>query len=118
MALIVCKKCGKKVSDTLDKCIHCGAPLTDDAELPPEDETASSNQSEEAKKKKALLSFDSLSEDDKTILEREFVKKDKWAYKHRRNVAEIPLFSATVWVVIAGFYLIFKGISLFKDILK
>ena len=52
MALIVCKKCGKKVSDTLDKCIHCGAPLTDDAELPPEEETASSNQSEETKKKK------------------------------------------------------------------
>ena len=26
MALIVCKKCGKEISDTIKKCIHCGQP--------------------------------------------------------------------------------------------
>ena len=27
MALIICHECGKKISDTSDICIHCGAPL-------------------------------------------------------------------------------------------
>lgn len=27
MALIKCKECGKEISDTADKCIHCGCPL-------------------------------------------------------------------------------------------
>lgn len=28
MALIKCKECGKEISDTATKCIHCGLPLT------------------------------------------------------------------------------------------
>ena len=27
MALIQCKECGKMVSDTTDKCIHCGCEI-------------------------------------------------------------------------------------------
>ena len=29
MGLIVCKNCGKRISDTVDDCIHCGAPIND-----------------------------------------------------------------------------------------
>ena len=27
MAIINCKKCGKKISDLSEKCIHCGVPI-------------------------------------------------------------------------------------------
>lgn len=27
MALIKCKECGKEISDTIKKCIHCGAKI-------------------------------------------------------------------------------------------
>ena len=27
MSLIKCPECGKKISDTSDACIHCGAPI-------------------------------------------------------------------------------------------
>lgn len=30
MALIKCKECGKEISDTADKCIHCGIPPHED----------------------------------------------------------------------------------------
>ncbi|NTS78541.1 zinc ribbon domain-containing protein [Catenovulum sp. SM1970] len=32
MALISCPKCGKRVSDKADSCLHCGAVLVDDPE--------------------------------------------------------------------------------------
>ena len=33
MALIVCKKCGRKISDTVNKCIHCGEDIVDDSRI-------------------------------------------------------------------------------------
>ena len=33
MALIVCKGCGKKISDTVEKCIHCGTPTLEPAPI-------------------------------------------------------------------------------------
>lgn len=29
MALVKCRECGKEISDTAKKCVHCGAPLKD-----------------------------------------------------------------------------------------
>ena len=83
MALIVCKKCGKNISDKSEKCIHCGQPLN---ETEPVTERVSNNEKAIANMHK----FSTLSNVEKRMLELEFIKTDKWAYVYRRCGVEIP----------------------------
>ena len=96
MALIVCKECGRKISDTSKQCIHCGSVL----EIKHTDDTIESNNStfEETVEKEAVNDYDesadnvkdfaSLSIIEKMQLEKEFAKSDKWVFKYIRRKTE------------------------------
>lgn len=90
MALVECKKCGKKVSDTIDKCIHCGASLKNEptvVEVKPKpiiDANALNTIQETPNMKK----FNSLSDSAKNALEKEFLETDEKFYKFRRKELE------------------------------
>ena len=75
MALIVCNACGKKVSDTVETCIHCGASLKEE---PCAKEAKEENE-------EVLKSYDAYSEDDKLQMEKAFLAEDKWAKKIKRK---------------------------------
>ena len=79
MALIVCEKCGKKISDTASECIHCGAKIGVENDV-------SSEMNEKEKKKNEPKDFLSFSDDKQEKLEIEFLNYDvearKWYQKH------------------------------------
>ena len=89
MALIICKHCGRKVSDTVSDCIHCGnslqteelvensAPIVEDKFIEPEKK-----------------SFNALNSDTRYALEQEFLTVDKKALKIKRTEAEFKKFSS------------------------
>lgn len=91
MAIIICKKCGKKVSDTTDVCIHCGHPTH---------EEKSSDKEEKIKIEKNVYNFNSFAEDDKLILERDFLRADKWAMNYRTRKEEISSFLAMLAITL------------------
>lgn len=90
MAIIICKNCGKKVSDTVDVCIHCGNN--------PKEENKNnvievSNEFAEVK----TVEFDDLKEKEQLKLEAEFVKQDKWAKRYMLDVIELPSFGRLLY---------------------
>ena len=72
MSLVVCEKCGKKVSDTRNTCVHCGALLQNKIEK-------SNKQTE------SLINFDNLDSSKKIQMEQEFIEKNKGAYKYKQK---------------------------------
>ncbi|MBR2965516.1 MAG: zinc ribbon domain-containing protein [Clostridia bacterium] len=104
MALIECSRCGKKISDTTDTCIHCGAstkPLNFDETSSFQNEQYGNESSNEST---CLPDFDSFGDDCKTELEKEFLKTDVRAMKYRRRRAEIgQFFRIFCWIVSANF---------------
>lgn len=114
MALIICKECGKKVSDTCTKCIHCGTPILEGSDDIQKKSVAEKMQSTVSDDQKTLMNFDRLENDDRTILEREFLKCDSWARKYRRTKAEIPSFGFAIIWCICVLYIIFKTVFTFE----
>ncbi len=96
MALIICEKCGKKISDTVPKCIHCGAVVKKETN----DRTCS--QKEEVKKPleknvakvQLKAQYFSLDSSTQNKLEKEFLAQDKKAMKFKRKEIEFKKFSA------------------------
>lgn len=91
MAIIICKSCGKKVSDTVDVCIHCGKnpkeEIVQTAEKPNEEEVTSEK----------TIEFYDLSEKERLALETEYIQQDKSGKKYLLDVFELtsymkPLF--------------------------
>lgn len=74
MALIVCENCGKSCSDTRDKCVHCGASLREDKK--------SNNE-----RISNLISFDKFDNYKKIQLEKEFLKKNKSAFRYKQKTS-------------------------------
>ena len=110
MALIICKKCGKKISDTNESCIHCGALIAEEEpilQVQPEEtleEDVSPNKEDTPVTKHA---FNNLSEEDRLVLEREFVSSDKWARNYLKRKEEgdklfSPLFVYPILAVLAA----------------
>ena len=99
MALIICKKCGKNISDTSTRCIHCGTPIKDEAETL-KVESPAKPKNETLTPSKKLANFHKLSEDQQVALENEFLKSDKSARKYRRKGIEIGKFA---WLTILLF---------------
>lgn len=90
MALIICKNCGKKISDTIDVCIHCGCNLRE-TEIP---EQASQVQNEAVEIcESQQTDFDDLIALEKTKLETEFLKDDEWSNKYMRDRSELSSFA-------------------------
>ena len=80
MALIICKNCGKRVSDTAEKCIHCGASLAEELiEEVKEEEIAKEevNKVEKEEEGPKLIDFAYYNTDDQLELQKEFNKSDK-----------------------------------------
>lgn len=110
MALIVCKKCGKNISDKSEKCIHCGQPL--------KEITESKEVDKEAKALENMPKFNALDGVTRRKLELEFIKTDKWAYVYRRRGVEIPklgkfAFAMPVFIVagVAAVSIVAEGIN-------
>jgi len=96
MALTVCNNCGKKVSDTVEKCIHCGAPIgtpqdinCDESSSQPDGnvkkdfETDTQKDTEGAQK--PAKKYFSLSSAERGKLEEEFLYDDKMSMKWYRK---------------------------------
>ncbi|MBR2871173.1 MAG: zinc ribbon domain-containing protein [Clostridia bacterium] len=92
MAIITCEKCGKKISDTTSKCIHCGAMLKK------EQEAKVLSVKEEVKvpldKTQYNTKFFSLDSAKQNKLEKEFLLQDKKAMKFKRRELEFKKFSS------------------------
>ena len=86
MALITCKICGKKISDTVKKCIHCGSEITlnevieiqENTIIQTSEESSPQNLEEEDEE----LLFSDLKNDERKILVKEFWESDKQAYSY------------------------------------
>ncbi len=68
MALIICRACGKTISDTAERCVHCGALTAPEPAV----------QTIEKKEEPRLTSFNELPEKTKDRLSREFQEKCAW----------------------------------------
>ena len=101
MALIVCNKCGKKVSDTVKTCIHCGALLSENA--------TQRNEPREPQENFTPLyevlfpNFKDLSEGQQNDLENEFLKSDKRARSFYRKGVEIKKFCLILLMILPFF---------------
>ena len=104
MGLIVCKNCGKRISDTVDDCIHCGAPINDkpfDKENAPSSPTIeSAPPSPETPRKKV---FTHLGLKKRLELEMEFLESDKWAKRYQRDRNEMGEFGSAIFVTFGLF---------------
>lgn len=106
MALIVCKNCGKSISDTTKKCIHCGHPVNMQDEIiekAVEEETVDDPYAD-------YPIFHELPAPDRKRLEREFLSTDRWAMKYRRGSEEITKYGklgvlAIIMMIITRFLL-------------
>lgn len=133
MALIFCRSCGRKISNTVDKCIHCGCEINKEFTVPPcthqnekneQDSrinlekttdyvnTCNENQSVRAEPKKARVkSYETLGAQERIDLEKEFLAQDKWAKKYRKNQYEHSAYgtmATLLWMFCLGafaFYL-------------
>ena len=81
MAIMICKNCGKKVSDTVEVCIHCGKdPRTEPAMVvaePIKKEEPEKVQQEIELEDESPVDFFQLDEEEQLKLESEFLKEDK-----------------------------------------
>jgi len=101
MALIECKECGKRISDTTRVCIHCGAPTCVSKPDAVGDSENTQKQSQngvahdvenkqkeseaQAEKTEPKKIFQNLDKDTQCELEKEFWKVDKRAKKYKRR---------------------------------
>ena len=109
MALIVCNKCGKKYSDSVSCCIHCGNPTFVQPNDPPADvlppsentvqaETISTQSSpvtapknsdkdiiDTAPQKKSYTNYYDLPNDYVAELEAEFLAQNEWALRYEQK---------------------------------
>ena len=74
MALIECRACGKKISDTTEKCIHCGS-LTKEPEVEKIEETTITPPK--------ARDYNQISDYERNALEMEFIRQDEEAMKYK-----------------------------------
>ena len=105
MALIVCENCGKKISDTTEKCIHCGALLKT---LENKADDVNRIKEETAKEEKTRVNYLTLSDSEQMRLEEEFWEYDKEAFEwyvkmyQNRKPLDIPFFLETLGGLLVG----------------
>lgn len=88
MALIVCKECGKKISDTAERCIHCGAFISEqDSSL--ETNVEKTDAKEPQKSEQKYTDYHKMADNSKIQLEIEFLEQDSWAKKFRHKGLEL-----------------------------
>ena len=97
MALITCKNCGKSISDTTEKCIHCGAPVGVDVETTADSADNASVKTENKTEKK--INFLAMSDEDQIKLEEEFLDSDPDAFKWYKSFYEKKIISGVMVVL-------------------
>ncbi len=88
MAIIICDNCGKKYSDTLSACIHCGHPKQIVKNQHSNDKAAKSvskTQIEEKTTETKKVYLSDLSSEYVGELEAEFLEHDAWALKFEQK---------------------------------
>ena len=109
MGLIVCKKCGHKISDTVENCIHCGqVTINDCVDSKPEDAIDKQN----INLNSSIINYLSLDRDTKRCLETEFLNQDKWAIKYYQTTRALTFYSKAWLMVTAWIVLIFQTIEI------
>ena len=97
MALITCKNCGKNISDTTEKCIHCGALVGVDVETTADSADNASVKTENKTEKK--IKFLAMSDEDQIKLEEEFLDSDPDAFKWYKSFYEKKIVSGVMVVL-------------------
>ena len=110
MALIICRNCGKKISDTAEICIHCGASIKEELKVETKsEEIFVKNQSEQTKTR----NFEDLNDEVRKKMEREFLKSNSWANKYKRTILQLPSIGK-LWILYLALIFIFREtLSLF-----
>lgn len=111
MAIMICKNCGKKVSDTVEVCIHCGQN--------PKEETIKKNEEASAKEicEEKKIEYYDLSEREQIRLEAEFAKQDKSAKKYLLDALELSSFMKPLFFYPILTYIIGRGFTLLTELL-
>ncbi len=94
MALIICRNCGKKVSDTVKICIHCGASLLPE-EVPPQPhavEEIVEKKEKSSESQDVFVKFKNLDKKQQKALLEEFWKEDILARKYQKKKAILEFF--------------------------
>ena len=94
MALIVCKKCGQKISDTVELCIHCGALISGEPVVEKEESKDVDIPNQNKEEKMVQYNYEKYDEDIRIQLEQQFLTTDKWAKSFRRKGVEIEQFKS------------------------
>lgn len=103
VAIVVCKKCGKNISDTVDTCIHCGAlisELTEDKNSNQEstENDFINNEIDENKEKGELIDYRLFDQDQRIELEKQFLQSDKRAMNYmRKNIESVSYMRIFMW---------------------
>ncbi|MBE6635480.1 MAG: hypothetical protein E7617_04695 [Ruminococcaceae bacterium] len=102
MPLIECSECGKKVSDTVDICIHCCKPIKKNGET---NNLSQCKDEKHDKSKSEDRDFKFLSHKKQIEFEKRFVEKNDAARKYRRKGLEFSKFtglsfSCAFWSII------------------
>ena len=108
MALTVCRHCGKKVSDTVDTCIHCGGLIAEPVSEPEtvqEEITPPVAPKEEKKTSNTAYDYYVYSDERRLKLEESFLKTDPWARKYRYTEIELRKFRDLCGSVFFGMFL-------------
>lgn len=100
MALIVCKECGKKISDTSERCIHCGA-LTSEQNSSLVTNSEKSDTKEPKKSEQKYTDYHKMADNTKIQIEIEFLEQDSWAKKFRHKGLELKAFKE-LFLIAAG----------------
>lgn len=94
MALITCKFCGKQISSTAEKCIHCGAAVKDTNQDTAPTDTESPKNAPTQKKR----IINELTPD----LESEFLKTNKEARKYKMSINCFEIFTDCTYIILAN----------------
>ncbi len=78
MAIIVCKNCGKNISDSCEKCIHCGTNIKID--------NFSTTNQDKPVTKTVQKTYEDLPEYAQLELENEFIEKNADMMKYKRKI--------------------------------
>ena len=120
MALIICKHCGQKISDTVEVCIHCGTLINGESFVQKEEDLNSISTPDcDENKKRTQYDYNKYDEDIRIQLEQEFLTTDKWARSFRRKSIEIEKFkSLFYWGLILPILIVIAARYCYSNIFK
>ena len=113
MAIIVCKNCGKNISDSCEKCIHCGTNIKID--------NFSTTNQDKPLTKTVQKTYEDLPEYAQLELENEFIEKNADMMKYKRKIKGAETFAnySTYmfffhWIIFMFFRFIFQIVPKFS----